>query len=67
MQTSASLGLYDGDASNACRFEHPEAAIESGERLKQFCAAHPRLHTVNAYPHFADKITAVERELERIR
>jgi predicted ATPase len=66
MQTSAALGLYDGDASNACRFEHPQAAIESGDRLKQLWATHDRLRTVNAYPHFADKIAAVEMELDKL-
>ncbi len=63
MQTSAALGLYDGDASNACRFEHPEAAIESGLRLKQLWGLHPRLHSVSAYPHFSDKVEAVSAQL----
>jgi predicted ATPase len=66
MQTSAALGLYDGDASNACRFEHPQAAIESGDRLKQLWRTHPRLQTVDAYPHFPDKIAAVKIELDRL-
>jgi predicted ATPase len=66
MQTSAVLGLYDGDASNSCRFEHPEAAIASGELLAGLWSQHPRLHRVEAYASLADKVQAVERVLTRI-
>jgi predicted ATPase len=61
MQTSATLGLYDGDSSNPVRFEHPEAAIASGRMLMQLWGGHPRLRQVDAYPHLPDKIAAVER------
>jgi predicted ATPase len=59
LQTSATLGLYDHDASNPCRFEHPEAAIASGNLLKILWGAHPRLLEVDAYPNLADKVAAV--------
>jgi predicted ATPase len=66
MQTSAVLGLYDGDASNSCRFEHPEAAIASGQVLAGLWSQHPRLHRVEAYPSLAEKTAAVERVLMSI-
>jgi predicted ATPase len=66
MQTSAALGLYDGDLSNACRFEHPEAAIESGIRLKELWGGHACLRSVSAYPNFADKIAAVDSAIEQL-
>jgi predicted ATPase len=64
MQTSAALGLYDGDASNTCRFEDPQAAIRSGEHLSQLWGKHPNLKSVQAYPSLSDKIDAVEKILE---
>src|SRR5881394_233790 len=33
LETSAAVGLYDGDATNFCRFEDPASAIQSGEVL----------------------------------
>jgi predicted ATPase len=59
LQTSATLGLYDHDASNPCRFEHPEAAIATGNLLKNLWAAHPRLSQVDAYRDLGEKIAAV--------
>jgi predicted ATPase len=66
LQTSATLGLYDRDASNPCRFEHPEAAIASGELLKALWGAHPRLREVDAYPELAEKIAAVHVQLSAL-
>lgn len=63
MQTSAALGLYDGDTSNACRFEHPEAAIASGALLADLWKDHPLLRKIAAYPQFTEKIAAVEKVL----
>jgi predicted ATPase len=65
LQTAAALGLYDGDASNDCRFEDQEAAIKSGELLTQLWGGHPRLQKVEAYPQMADKIAAVEKLLQQ--
>ena len=63
LETSAVLGLYDGDSSNACRFEHPEAAIASGQLLAQLWGVHHTLQMVDAYPSLMDKTAAVERLL----
>ena len=38
LDTCATLGLYDGDTSNACRFEDAEAAIAAGNLLRSFTA-----------------------------
>ena len=64
MQTGAALGHYDGDASNACRFEDTAAAIESGQLLMRLWGGHARLIQVHAYPTIADKIDAVSRVLD---
>jgi predicted ATPase len=66
MQTSAVLGLYDGDSSNPVRFEHPEAAIRSGEVLMQLWSGHPHLRTVDAFVEMAEKLAAVERTLQQV-
>jgi predicted ATPase len=66
LQTSAALGLYDHDASNPCRFEHPEAAIASGNLLKLLWGGHPRVHHVDAYPSLEEKIEAVRRVLDSL-
>jgi len=63
LQTAAALGIYDGDASNTCRFEDPEAAIRSGQLLTQLWGTHPHLHKVDAYHNLGEKIAAVERAL----
>jgi predicted ATPase len=63
LQTSAVLGLYDGDTSNPCRFEHPEAAIASGQLLANLWGDHPAVHKVDAFPHLQHKLSAVEKIL----
>ncbi len=63
MQTGAALGHYDGDASNAVRFEKPAEAVESGNALVRLWGDHPRLIQVDAYPRFEDKLAVVERLL----
>jgi len=60
MQTGAALGHYDGDASNACRFEDDAAAIESGLLLGKLWSGHPTIKHVGAYPTIAEKIEAVK-------
>jgi predicted ATPase len=66
LQTSATLGLYDHDASNPCRFEHPEAAIASGDLLKKLWGAHRRLMSVDAYQDLGEKVAAVGRILAEL-
>ena len=63
MQTSAVLGLYDGDSSNSCRFEDPQAAIASGQLLASLWSQHRRIHHVEAYANLDEKIAAVEKAL----
>ncbi len=63
LETSAALDLYDGDISNAFRFEDAQAAIKSGQFLKTLWCNHPRLTSVRAYPKLEDKIAAVEQLL----
>ncbi len=63
MQTGAALGLYDGDASNAVRFEAPAQAVESGNALVALWGDHPRFVQVAAYPRFEDKLAVVGRML----
>ena len=59
MQTAAAVGAYDGHSSNPCRFEDAEAAIASGNLLRELWSAHPRLVHVGAFPRLQDKIAAV--------
>lgn len=59
MQTSAALGLYDGDASNACRFEDAEAAVLAGQQLISLWGHHPKLIRINAYPTVDEKLEVV--------
>jgi predicted ATPase len=66
MQTCAAVGCYDGDASNAVRFEAAEAAITSGQMLMQLWGSHPNLHRVEAYPNLAQKVREVELLLARL-
>jgi predicted ATPase len=66
LQTSATLGLYDHDASNPCRFEHPEAAIASGNLLKMLWGGHARLMQVDAFANLNDKFHKVRDLLQEI-
>lgn len=66
LQTSAALGLYDGDATNPHRFEDAAAAITAGQRLIDLWQVHPRFATVPAFANFTDKLEAVHAEIERL-
>lgn len=59
LETAAALGVYDGDASNSCRFEDADAAIASGEVLLKLWGDHPRLRKVPASAQLDDKLAAV--------
>jgi predicted ATPase len=63
LQTSAALGLYDGDDSNFCRFENAEAAIASDNLLELLWHDHPRLMKVRAFHTLDEKIAAVSSVL----
>jgi predicted ATPase len=60
LDSAATIGLYDGDASNAVRFEDPLAAIESGRKLERWWGRHPDFHRVRATPDLRDKLSQVE-------
>jgi predicted ATPase len=66
LDTAASLGLYDGDQSNFCRFEDAEAAIAAGNLLRQLYGGHPQMSEVPAFAKMDDKLTAVEGILDRL-
>src|SRR3954468_8863445 len=59
MESCAALGLYDGDASNFCRFEDAVGAIQSGKLLLKLWGGHPNLKHVGAFASLDDKIAAV--------
>ena len=59
MESCAALGLYDGDASNACRFEDAAGAVQSGRLLLQLWAGHPNLKHVGAFVSLEHKLDAV--------
>ncbi|MBC8107311.1 MAG: ATP-binding protein [Anaerolineae bacterium] len=63
LETSAALGLYDGDNSNFCRFEDPTAAIESGKLLLLLWGTHPNLKHVGAFSTIEEKLIAVQETL----
>ena len=66
LETAAALGIYDGDASNAVRFEDPLAAIASGEILRTLWGNHPNIRHIGAFVHLDDKIAAVIEVLRPI-
>lgn len=66
LQTAAALDLYDGQASNICRFENAPAAIASGELLLRLWGGHPKLRVVSAFPNLDEKIAAVRRTLREL-
>src|SRR5206468_6129233 len=59
MESAAALGLYDGDASNFCRFEDAQGAIASGQLLLNLWGSHPNLKRVEAFKDVDRKIAAV--------
>jgi len=65
LETAAALGIYDGDASNAVRFEDAAGAVASGHQLLRLWQDHPRLHHVGAFVDLADKIAAVVELMQR--
>lgn len=63
MESAAALGIYDGDKSNDVRFEDPQSAIESGQKLLKLWGGHCNLRHVGAFSNLSDKIAAVEELL----
>jgi predicted ATPase len=64
LQSTAEIGLYDGECSNPCRFEDTQEAIACGQRLAELWRGHPNYHAVAAFPTLAEKIAAVETILK---
>jgi predicted ATPase len=63
LETAAVLDLYDGEASNFCRFENAPAAIASGQLLLRLWNAHPKLRIIRAFPSLDEKVAAVRQML----
>ncbi|HEX8913674.1 MAG TPA: AAA family ATPase, partial [Humisphaera sp.] len=59
LETAAALGIYDGDASNAVRFEDAASAVEAGRTLLRLWGPHPDLRHVGAFVTLEDKVAAV--------
>jgi predicted ATPase len=59
METSAALGVYDGQGSNPCRSEDAVEAVESGKRLLELWKNHPNLKHVGVFSSIEEKIRAV--------
>jgi predicted ATPase len=59
LETSAAIGLYDGDASNQVRFEDAPAAMENARLLERLWSGHARVHAVRAETDLTKKIDAV--------
>lgn len=66
MESCAALGLYDGDASNACRFEDAAGAVRSGKVLLELWGDHPNLRRVGAFTNLDDKIAAVNEIIREL-
>ena len=65
LESAAALGshLYDGEASNAVRFEDAAGALASGKLLETLWAGHPRLCLIPAAQELAEKVRAVRRQI----
>jgi len=66
LESVAALGLYDGDASNACRFEDAAGAIESGKLLARLWRGHRNLKHIGAFASIEEKIGAVMKVLNLV-
>jgi len=63
LETAAALGIYDGEASNACRFEDLQGAVDSGKLLLRLWDGHANLKHVGAFANMEDKFSAVQEAL----
>jgi predicted ATPase len=66
LQSAAALGIYDGDASNECRFEDAEAAIASGKKLVDLWGGHPQFQQIDAHADLDKKVDAVVAALDAL-
>lgn len=61
LESSAAIGLYDGDKSNQVRFEDAQGALENAKLLRRLWSAHPNTHFVAAQRDLEQKVAEVER------
>ena len=66
LESCAAVGAYDGHASNPCRFEDAQMAIETGDALAALWAPHPRFTRVPASPTIEEKVARVRRSVEDV-
>lgn len=66
LESSAAIGLYDGDASNQVRFEDAEGALENAKLLGKLWSEHPNTHFVAAHRDLEQKVAAVEQLVRRL-
>jgi predicted ATPase len=66
LETAAKIGIYDGDASNAIRFEDAAGAIAAGEPLAHLWSPHPNIVRIPAQPDFREKLATVRKILDAI-
>lgn len=68
LESAAALGshLYDGESSNAVRFEDAQAALVSGRLLAELWSAHERVISIRATSDLDEKIHAVARTVTRL-
>lgn len=68
LESAAALGshVYDGESSNAVRFEDAQAAVERGQLLEALWSAHRRMFFIQATSDLDKKIDAVARAVETI-
>jgi predicted ATPase len=59
LESTVGLGLYDGDASNAVRFESPDEALANGLLLDRLWRPHPHRVGIPASPEFEAKVDRV--------
>ena len=66
LESTASLGLYDGAATNAIRFEDAPAALENAKLLARLWGEHPAVHEVAATRELPDKLERIAAMLRQL-
>ena len=67
LETAATIGIYDGSASNAIRFEDAAGAIAAGHTLAKLWLPHKNILKIPAHPNFQDKLAEVQKILDAIK
>ncbi|MEM1012141.1 MAG: AAA family ATPase [Planctomycetota bacterium] len=66
LQSSAAVGAYDGESTNAVRFESAAGALESDQTLHRLWSVHPRLIPVAATLDFESKLGAIATTIREL-